>query len=276
MTQADLDVMCIGNAIVDVLAHCEDETILGLGLNRDTMTLIGVERAQQLYNAMGAVTEMSGGSASNTAAGIASLGGQAGFVGKVRDDQFGEVFVHDIRTSGVVFETPPAASGPATARCLIFITSDAQRTMNTYLGACVNLRPEDIDPDFELPSDDGVDKVVELEHQGVGGERMHFPIYLESAGTLRLLSALPKVLGVLKTGGTVVVDELDLSLHTQAAEKLLKIFKEDGLRPRSSNCGRSAKGESDVPWPFPWLWLEPTPCARTRSIKPVCRPLSSS
>ena len=148
MTQADLDVMCIGNAIVDVLAHCEDETILGLGLNRGTMTLIGADRAQQLYNSMGAVTEMSGGSASNTAAGIASLGGQAGFVGKVRDDQLGKIFVHDIHTTGVVFETPPATSGPATARCLIFITSDAQRTMNTYLGACVNLRPEDIAPDF--------------------------------------------------------------------------------------------------------------------------------
>ncbi len=148
MAEADLDVVCIGNAIVDVLTHCDVETIGRLGLNRDTMTLIDAERARQLYDAMGPAIEASGGSAGNTAAGIASLGGRAGYVGKVRDDQFGGVFGHDIRAAGVAFETPPAAGGPPTARCLIFITADAHRTMNTYLGACVNLRPEDIDPDF--------------------------------------------------------------------------------------------------------------------------------
>lgn len=148
MAEADLDVVCIGNAIVDVLTHCDDETIGRLGLNRDTMTLIDAERARELYDAMGPAIEASGGSAGNTAAGIASLGGRAGYVGKVRDDPFGGVFGHDIRAAGVAFETPPAASGPPTARSLIFITGDAHRTMNTYLGACAHLGPEDIDPDF--------------------------------------------------------------------------------------------------------------------------------
>ena len=148
MVQSDLDAVCIGNAIVDVLCHCEDDAIERLGLNRGTMTLIDADRAQELYDAIGPAIEASGGSAGNTAAGIAVLGGRAGYVGKVRDDQFGSIFSHDIRAAGCAFETPPATSGPPTARCLIFITPDAHRTMNTYLGACVNLGPEDIDPDF--------------------------------------------------------------------------------------------------------------------------------
>ena len=148
MAEADLDAVCIGNAIVDVLAHSDDATVARLGLNRDTMTLVDADRAQELYDAMGPALEVSGGSAANTATGIASLGGRAGYVGKVRDDQFGGIFTHDIRAAGVAFETPPATAGPPTARCLVFITPDAHRTMNTYLGACADLGPEDIDPVF--------------------------------------------------------------------------------------------------------------------------------
>lgn len=148
MAEADLDAVCIGNAIVDVLAHCDDATVARLGLNRDTMTLVDAGRARELYDAMGPALEASGGSAANTATGIASLGGRAGYVGKVRDDQFGGIFTHDIRAAGVAFETPPATAGPPTARCLVFITPDAHRTMNTYLGACADLGPEDIDPVF--------------------------------------------------------------------------------------------------------------------------------
>ncbi len=148
MAEADLDAVCIGNAIVDVLAHCDDGTVARLGLNRDTMTLVDADRAQELYDAMGPALEASGGSAANTAAGIASLGGRGGYVGKVRDDQFGGIFTHDIRAAGVAFETPPATAGPPTARSLVFITPDAHRTMNTYLGACAHLGPEDIDPNF--------------------------------------------------------------------------------------------------------------------------------
>ncbi len=145
MVRGDLDAVCIGNAIVDALCSCEDDAIERLGLNRGTMTLIDAERAHELYQNMGPAIEASGGSAANTAAGIASLGGRAGFIGKVRNDQFGGVFTHDLRAAGVEFESAPAEEGPPTARSLIFVTPDAHRTMNTYLGACANLGPEDID-----------------------------------------------------------------------------------------------------------------------------------
>ncbi len=109
------------------------------------MTLIDAARAEALYAKMGPAVESSGGSAANTMAGLASLGGSGGYIGKVRDDLLGQVFRHDITATGVRFETPPAAAGPGTARCLILVTPDGQRTMATYLGACVELGPEDID-----------------------------------------------------------------------------------------------------------------------------------
>lgn len=112
--------------------------------------------------------------------------------------------------------------------------SEESRDLTRKLGLAVKSVFKEIDADFELLSDDDSDKVIELEHQGVGGERMHFPIYMESAGTLRLLSALPKILGVLKTGGMVIVDELDLSLHTQAAEKLLRMFCSKQFNPHGA------------------------------------------
>lgn len=139
------DVACIGNAIVDVLTHADDAAIDRLKLNRGVMTLIDERRAEEIYGQMGPGVEVSGGSAGNTAAGLAALGGKAAFIGKVHDDQLGAVFRHDLRAQGVVFNTPPLANGPATARCMIFVTPDAHRTMNTYLGACVELGPEDID-----------------------------------------------------------------------------------------------------------------------------------
>jgi sugar/nucleoside kinase (ribokinase family) len=140
------DVVGIGNAIVDVLAHAEDATLASLGLKKGAMTLVDATEAETLYAHMGPGMECSGGSCANTIAGIASLGGRAAFIGKVKGDQLGQVFRHDIRSLGVHFETPPATVGPATARCLVFITPDAQRTMQTYLGACVELGHEDIDP----------------------------------------------------------------------------------------------------------------------------------
>jgi sugar/nucleoside kinase (ribokinase family) len=141
----NIDVTAVGNAIVDVLAHADDALLREHGLVKGTMALVGEDRAEALYGQMGSGIEISGGSAANTAAGIASLGGAAAFVGKVRDDQLGEVFTHDIRATGVRFETPAATDGPSTARCLVLVSPDAQRTMNTYLGACTKLRPEDID-----------------------------------------------------------------------------------------------------------------------------------
>lgn len=138
-------VVGIGNAIVDVLAQADDAFIVENGLAKGAMTLIDAERADRLYERMGPAVEISGGSCGNTMAGIASLGGKAGYIGKVADDQLGDVFRHDIKAIGVDFDTPPLQGLPPTARCLIVVTPDAQRTMNTYLGACVELGPEDVD-----------------------------------------------------------------------------------------------------------------------------------
>lgn len=148
MTQARIDVVGIGNAIVDVIAHAEDELLAREGLVKGTMALIDAPRAEALYRMMGPAIEASGGSAGNTMAGLASLGGNGTYIGKVRNDFLGEVFRHDITATGVRFDTAMATTGPGTARCLILVTPDGQRTMNTYLGACVELGSADIDPDI--------------------------------------------------------------------------------------------------------------------------------
>jgi sugar/nucleoside kinase (ribokinase family) len=145
MNNAQHDVTAIGNAIVDVLANAEDTFLSQQGLPKGTMSLIDSDGAQRLYGLMGPGLEASGGSAANTVAGIAGLGGRAAFIGKVADDQLGEVFAHDIRAVGVTFNTPPLKQGASTARCLIFVTPDAQRTMQTFLGAAQDLGPEDVD-----------------------------------------------------------------------------------------------------------------------------------
>jgi len=145
MPNSQLDVVGIGNAIVDVIAHAEDDFLQQQGLVKGSMTLIDAEAAQRLYGEMGAGIESSGGSAANTIACLASLGADTGFVGKVADDLLGQVFGHDIRAQGVVFEQAPLVVGNPTARCLILVTPDADRTMNTYLGASTKLYPGDID-----------------------------------------------------------------------------------------------------------------------------------
>jgi len=148
MTKASFDVVGIGNAIVDVIAHAEEDFLEREKLVKGTMALIDAARAEALYQMMGPAIESSGGSAGNTMAGLASLGGKGAYIGKVRDDLLGQVFRHDITAIGVRFDSPAAASGPPTARCLILVTADGQRTMNTYLGACVELGPADIDPEI--------------------------------------------------------------------------------------------------------------------------------
>lgn len=140
------DVVGVGNAIVDVIVHVDDDFIVTHDLNKGAMTLIDAERAVALYDAMPAGIEASGGSAANTIAGVASFGGRAAYIGKVRDDQLGSVFRHDIRAAGVAFDVPFAVKGPPTARCLIQVTPDAQRTMNTFLGVSSLLSPADVDP----------------------------------------------------------------------------------------------------------------------------------
>ncbi|MEO6040685.1 MAG: adenosine kinase [Croceibacterium sp.] len=135
MNEPRYDVIAIGNAIVDVMAPCSDELIDRLQLNRGGMTLVDTARAQELYDAMGPAREISGGSAANTLAGLAALGARCAFIGQVADDQLGEVFAHDIHAVGIDFDTPARGQQPPTARCLIFVTPDGQRTMNTFLGA---------------------------------------------------------------------------------------------------------------------------------------------
>ncbi|WP_419798360.1 MAG: adenosine kinase [Terasakiella sp.] len=148
MVQADFDVIGIGNAIVDVLSHSSDAFIMENGLTKGGMALIDATQADRLYDKMGPGVECSGGSAANTIACLASLGAKGAFIGKVKDDGLGKIFSHDIKAVGVDFASKHASDGPSTARCLILVTDDAQRTMNTFLGACVNLTPDDIDPDY--------------------------------------------------------------------------------------------------------------------------------
>lgn len=144
----ELDVLCVGNSIVDVLTQTDDAMLEKFGMVKGTMALIDADQAEALYAEMSPAVETSGGSAGNTAAGLASLDASCAFIGRVRDDQLGAIFTHDIRSIGVEYATPAATDGPPTARCLILITPDAQRTMNTFLGASVNLGPEDIDEDL--------------------------------------------------------------------------------------------------------------------------------
>jgi fructokinase len=145
MSSKTLDVVGIGNAIVDVLVRTDDDTIDNHQLTKGTMALVDEQQAEALYASLGPGLETSGGSAANTLAGIAQLGGRAGFIGRVRNDQLGAIFSHDIKAVGARYQTPAATSGPSTARCLILVTPDAQRTMCTYLGASVQLHPDDLD-----------------------------------------------------------------------------------------------------------------------------------
>jgi sugar/nucleoside kinase (ribokinase family) len=141
------DVLTIGNAIVDIIARCDDGFLSENGIIKGAMNLIDADRAELLYSRMGPAVEASGGSAGNTAAGVASLGGRAAYFGKTTNDQLGEIFAHDIRAQGVYFQTKPLETVPPTARSMIFVTEDGERSMNTYLGACVELGPEDVEAD---------------------------------------------------------------------------------------------------------------------------------
>src|SRR5262245_40365213 len=147
MPDLKYDVLGIGNAIVDVLARAEEDFLVKQGMHKGGMALIDEARAETIYDAMGPAVEVSGGSAANTIVGVASFGARAAFIGKVKDDELGRAFAHDIRAAGVTFDTPPAADGPSTARCYVMVTPDGERTMNTFLGAAQDLHPSDVDPD---------------------------------------------------------------------------------------------------------------------------------
>ncbi len=147
MTSARFDVLGIGNAIIDVLARTEDDFLIKRGLAKGSMQLISEADSEALYHDMGPATLISGGSAANTIVGVSSFGGKAAFIGKVRNDAAGEAFAHDIRAAGVHFPTQAATEGKATAKCMILITPDGERTMNTFLGTCQDLGPPDVDAD---------------------------------------------------------------------------------------------------------------------------------
>src|SRR3954467_13270401 len=145
MTSAKYDVLGIGNAIFDVLVQADERFLATHGMSKGGMALIDEARATAIYRDMGPAIEMSGGSAANTIVGLANFGARAAYVGKVRDDQIGRLYSHDIRAAGVAFETRAAADGPATGCSYILVTADGERTMNTYLGAAQDLMPGDID-----------------------------------------------------------------------------------------------------------------------------------
>lgn len=152
MTEIRYGVVGIGNAIVDIIARCDDAFLSNHGMEKGFMQLIDASRANDLYDAMGPASEQSGGSVANTCAGIASFGGKCAFAGRVASDQFGRVFAHDIRSIGVAYETPQSDAGLPTARCFVLVTPDGERTMNTFLGASTELGPEDIDKDLVASS----------------------------------------------------------------------------------------------------------------------------
>jgi sugar/nucleoside kinase (ribokinase family) len=149
---ARFDVLGLGNAIVDVLARADDDFLLAHGMRKGGMALIDEARAQAIYDAMGPAVEISGGSAANTMVGVAGFGGRAAFIGKLKGDELGHTFSHDIRAAGVAFSTPPASNGPSTGRCYVLVTPDGERTMNTYLGAAQDLHPRDIDEELVAAS----------------------------------------------------------------------------------------------------------------------------
>jgi sugar/nucleoside kinase (ribokinase family) len=176
MAQPLYDMVGIGSAIVDIIARCDDAFIDRQGLRKGTMRLIDAAEAERLYSEMGPAVEVSGGTVPNTCAGLASFGGRAAFIGKTAADQFGKVFAHDIRAIGVTFETPPAADSAPTARCLILVTPDGERTMNTFLGTASELTSREIDPELIRAS-----KVLYLEGYSYDAPRAKEAFYEAAA-----------------------------------------------------------------------------------------------
>ena len=165
------DVVGIGNAIVDILAHADDEFLARHVMAKGAMTLVDAEQAARIYEAMGPKMEQSGGSVGNTMAGIAALGGTGSYIGKVRDDPFGAVFRHDLHAMGISTEGQPAHDGQPTGRCLVVVTPDGERTMATHLGACVELEPGDIEPEDDPGPPGGVPRGVPVgPAAGEGGD----------------------------------------------------------------------------------------------------------
>jgi sugar/nucleoside kinase (ribokinase family) len=148
MSEPGFDVLGIGNALVDIISSVDDSFIEAHDFPRGATTMVDLERSEAVYADLPPAQETSGGSCANTVAGLASFGASVAFIGRVRDDQLGKIYTHDLRSLGVHFDVPPATSGPATGRCLVMVTPDAHRTQCTYLGASTFIGPEDVDPDL--------------------------------------------------------------------------------------------------------------------------------
>lgn len=148
MVQPLYDVVGLGSAIVDIIARCDDAFITAQGLEKGTMRLIDAQEAARLYAEMATAVEVSGGTVPNSCVGVASFGGNAAFMGKIANDQFGEIFTHDLRAAGVSFDAKPVEGSAPTARCLILVTPDGERTMNTHLGAAAELSTREVDAEL--------------------------------------------------------------------------------------------------------------------------------
>lgn len=172
MAQPTHDMVGIGSAIVDIIARCDDDFITAQNLQKGSMRLIDASEVERLYSLMGPAVEVSGGTVPNTCVGLASFGGKAAFIGKTAQDQFGHVFSHDLRAIGVTFKTEPMQDSAPTARCLILVTPDGERTMNTYLGAAAELSTAEIDPDLI-----GDSKVLYLEGYSFDGPKAKEAFY---------------------------------------------------------------------------------------------------
>jgi sugar/nucleoside kinase (ribokinase family) len=226
---ASLDVVAVGNALVDVLSLEGDEFVERFGLHKGSMELIDAARAEELYAAMGPAVEVSGGSAANTMAGLASLGARAGFLGRVRDDQLGAVFAHDIRAAGVEFPSEPATVGQPTGRCLIVVTPDGERTMNTLLGASSELGPDDVVSDFVTSA-----KITYLEgylfDREVAGEAFHKAADAAHAAGGQVALTLSDAFCVerfLEPFRTLVTDQIDVLFGN--ADELRLLFGTDDV-----------------------------------------------
>ena len=236
---ARFDVVAIGNAIVDVLARADDALIERENLVKGSMRLIDADEAERLYAAMGPAIEMSGGSAANTLAGMAALGRRCGFIGQVADDQLGHVFTHDLTALGVAFDTPAQAGGAPTARCLILVTPDGQRTMNTFLGASQNLGRESLDAALIADAD-----ILYLEgylwNADASRAAMAEAIGLAKAAGRRVAFTLSDTFVVAGHGEDfrrmTAAREIDILFANEA--ELLVLAQEDRFRNRARQGGR--------------------------------------
>jgi sugar/nucleoside kinase (ribokinase family) len=253
MSQTRIDVLTLGNAIVDVLAHTDEAFLLQKKVHKGAMQLIDEARAEELYGDMGPAVIVSGGSAANTAAGVASLGVKAGFIGKVKNDETGKLFAHDLKAIDVHYDVALAQDGPATARSFILVTPDGERTMNTYLGACQNLTPDDVKPETVRASSivylegylwdppaakEAFRKAVKIAHEA--GNK----VALTLSDAFCVDRYRDEFLGLIRDGSLDIlfanIHELQSLYQTSSAESALAAFREENVLGAITRSGDGA------------------------------------